>query len=248
MRLMIGLAALVGLAACAPELPDSAAGVGFSDTPPPPETSIIASPLPPATAVSEETLPGQPVVFSPAPTTPGSVTSARSGSNADLAAETAAALAAAQSNSGVLPVEASPSNPAPSVLDNPSLSDENDFQAVASRQTIQSDADRLAQQRQQYEVVAPTAVPQRPASSDPNVVSYALNTSHPKGTRIYTRSGVNLATKAQRACGKYTSSDLAQVDFLAKGGPDRDRLGVDPDGDGYACGWDPTPFRNAVSN
>ena len=40
----------------------------------------------------------------------------------------------------------------------------------------------------------------------------------------------------------------AQIDFLAKGGPERDRLGVDPDGDGYACAWNPAPFRAAVRN
>ena len=37
--------------------------------------------------------------------------------------------------------------------------------------------------------------------------------------------------------------DQAQQDFLAKGGPERDRMGVDPDGDGFACAWDPRPFR-----
>ena len=40
-------------------------------------------------------------------------------------------------------------------------------------------------------------------------------------------------------------SDLAQIEFLERGGPARDRLGLDPDGDGYACAWDPTPFRKA---
>jgi hypothetical protein len=32
---------------------------------------------------------------------------------------------------------------------------------------------------------------------------------------------------------------------LSNGGPERDRLGLDPDGDGFACYWDPTPFRLA---
>ena len=43
-----------------------------------------------------------------------------------------------------------------------------------------------------------------------------------------------------------SSPDQAQIDFLSKGGPERDRLSLDPDGDGYACGWDPRPFRKAV--
>ncbi len=32
------------------------------------------------------------------------------------------------------------------------------------------------------------------------------------------------------------------------GGPERDQFGIDPDGDGYACRWDPSPFRKAVGN
>ena len=41
-------------------------------------------------------------------------------------------------------------------------------------------------------------------------------------------------------------ADQAQSAFLDSGGPEKDRKGLDPDGDGFACGWDPTPFRNAV--
>jgi hypothetical protein len=47
--------------------------------------------------------------------------------------------------------------------------------------------------------------------------------------------------------GDVPSDDLAQEAFLSEGGPERDRLGVDPDGDGFACRWDPTPFRRAAS-
>ena len=39
---------------------------------------------------------------------------------------------------------------------------------------------------------------------------------------------------------------LAQEEFLRTGGPERDKLGVDPDGDGFACAWDPRPFRTAL--
>ena len=34
---------------------------------------------------------------------------------------------------------------------------------------------------------------------------------------------------------------------LPCGGPERDPRGLDPDGDGFACDWDPAPFRAAVS-
>ena len=51
------------------------------------------------------------------------------------------------------------------------------------------------------------------------------------------------AEKAIRACAAYSSPDRAQEDFLASGGPERDRKSLDPDGDGFACAWDPAPFR-----
>ena len=39
----------------------------------------------------------------------------------------------------------------------------------------------------------------------------------------------------------------AQRAFLAAGGPDQDRLGLDPDGDGFVCGWSPLPYRSLQS-
>ena len=50
----------------------------------------------------------------------------------------------------------------------------------------------------------------------------------------------------QRNCADYRTPDEAQRDFLTRGGPERDSRGLDPDGDGFACGWDPAPFRAAV--
>ena len=75
----------------------------------------------------------------------------------------------------------------------------------------------------------------------------AISANHPKGTQMYKRGGLRL-NSYNAACGKFPSPDLAQEAFLAAGGPDRDRKGLDPDGDGYACAWDPTPFRAAVQN
>ena len=128
--------------------------------------------------------------------------------------------------------------------DNPGMSDEQDFDAVASRQTIQSDAERLAELRQTRAEVAPTAVPERDGSR-PNVVAFALATVHPVGTKVYRREGGVSPNEVARACGRYASPELAQEAFLAAGGPQRDRRGMDPDGDGYVCGWDPAPFRMA---
>ena len=42
---------------------------------------------------------------------------------------------------------------------------------------------------------------------------------------------------ANAACSKYPSPVLAQRAFLAEGGPQEDTLGLDPDGDGFACAW-----------
>lgn len=125
------------------------------------------------------------------------------------------------------------------------ISDEQDFGAVSARESIESDAERLARQRAQYEVVAPTALPQRSGDTGPNIVNFALATTHAPGTQLYKRG--NLFQKDPLiTCAKYPSPDLAQEAFLAKGGPEKDREGLDPDGDGFACGWDPRPFRNAL--
>lgn len=130
-------------------------------------------------------------------------------------------------------------------VDNPGISDENNFDAVAERQTIESDAERIANNAAQYEVVQPEALPTRSGDAQPNIVAFALDTSHPKGQSVYARAGFGGESRAERNCASYASPDLAQIDFLGRGGPVRDRRGLDPDGDGYACSWDPAPFRKA---
>lgn len=260
------------LAACDPAIPDSAAGVGFNT----PEyqqqreaelegTTVSGDPLVPPAAVSAETLPPAtgtatsqaPLIAAgtattataqPQSTTSGLYTPQPNDTAEDIARETQYALTAANQNSGEIPLEASPSNPAPALISNPGISNEQDFAAVSNERTIENDAALIQQNRANYQVIAPTAVPERSGGSQPNVVQYALSTNHPKGTKVYSRSGFNLQAKAQRNCAAFASSDQAQLEFLANGGPQRDRKGLDPDGDGYACGWDPAKFRNAVSN
>ena len=129
--------------------------------------------------------------------------------------------------------------------DNPGLSDENNFQAVAERQSIESDAERLERNRSLYKVIEPTDVPNRPGSNVPNIVLYALQTSNPVGEPLYNRAFAS-QSRFDRNCARFQSSTEAQEQFLIKGGPKRDSLGIDPDGDGFACRWDPTPFRQAV--
>jgi hypothetical protein len=128
---------------------------------------------------------------------------------------------------------------------NGGISDEQDFDAVAGRETIESDAQRIARNRAQYVVVEPTALPERTGSSGPNIVEYAINTRNGVGEQMYSRSSIRL-NSPEAACRRYKSPDLAQEAFLKSGGPKRDPKGLDPDGDGFACAWDPRPFRAAL--
>ncbi|MGR3491747.1 MAG: hypothetical protein ACU0DW_06775 [Shimia sp.] len=127
------------------------------------------------------------------------------------------------------------------------ISDEQSFDAVASRESIESDAARLEAIRNQYSVVQPTALPERSSGTGPNVVRYALETKNPLGVQIYRRNPFAREGRAARACAAFQSDDAAQREFLIRGGPMRDRLGIDPDGDGFACGWNPAVYRQAQS-
>ena len=130
---------------------------------------------------------------------------------------------------------------------NETLSDENDFEAVSSRQTIESDAERIAENRSRYVRIGPTELPVRPGTNIPNIVAYALQTNNPLKTQLYRRGPFASEKRALVNCSAYPSPGKAQEVFLSKGGPKRDRYGLDPDGDGFACTWDPTPFRLARS-
>ncbi|WP_424986117.1 hypothetical protein [Microbulbifer sp. S227A] len=218
------------ISACAPQIPDSGASYAAREA----ELSggvasaeRLAAPAPVASAPLTAAGTAAPL---PAATAPADTPEA-------IAAETAAVLATGAA-------DGLPSAPAP-VVTSSGLSVENDFSAVSENRSIQSDAALIAENRARYEVIEPTALPSRNGGSQPNIVAYALSSSHPKGTRIYNRVGLNLQARSERKCAGYASPDLAQIDFLARGGPERDRIGVDPDGDGYACSWDPAPFRKA---
>lgn len=132
----------------------------------------------------------------------------------------------------------------PEVVSNAAgISAENDFDAVSGERDIAADANLIARNREQYRVITPTALPMRPGTNTPNIVEYALQTDNPVGTRLYRRMGIRTAARHQQACAQFAKPDLAQEAFLAAGGPERDRENLDPDGDGFACRWDPTPFR-----
>lgn len=246
------LVAAAALAACAPGAPDdgpvsvgppvdAGRGVGF-DTYDSYETARIAR---------ERDLRGLDGV-PPAPVTPGSTNSSRVISEGELAAAglpfgAGGTQPATDDVTGapVTPGSINTSRPlTPADVTNPRISDEQDFGAVSSRETIESDAARLERQRQAYQVIEPTAVPTRRGAAGPNIVAFALETDNAVGEPVHSRRGGN-RNRFLRACAKFPSPDLAQKAFLEDGGPADDRLGVDPDGDGFACGWNPAPFRAA---
>ena len=229
MRTHFLILAALAVAACEPSIPDSGAnvpdrgaGVGFGDydeyaTRREAQLNGDTTSIPAAPAVQSGPIDG---------------------------AEAQAAAAARAANSGAAPIEAAPGNPAPQIVANArGISGENDFTAVSATRDIAADAAMIQRNRAQYTVVQPEALPKRPGSDAPNIVEYALRTTNPVGTPLYKRSGFNAEARAQRACASYSSADLAQEDFLALGGPEKDRKGLDPDGDGFACSWSPAPFR-----
>lgn len=253
--------ALLGLAACAPELPGPGAGFspytteydGFGDAPVP---GALAPPngTPPAgfdparvgaaiDAAEQGAALGAPLTAMPS----------------DLSAAPAVPVAPSTAYGAVIGGDDlfDPNRPrgdAPAgiavqagevVISNSGISDEQDFDAVAGRETIASDAERIARNRAQYLQIEPTALPERSGSSGPNIVEYAINTSNGLGEPLYNRSSIRL-TSPEAACKRFRTADLAQEAFLRAGGPERDPRGLDPDGDGFACAWDPRPFRTAL--
>lgn len=238
-RLTLCGAALLGLIACETSVPYSNPNV-TTISQAQRDAALAQSPgqpLPPAQPVTTAPLGSDPA----AQPLPGSVISAVN----DDPAEAQAAANAAAANSGVVPVQASPSNPQPVAVNAEGISSEQDFGAVSSQRSIESDAQKIANNRAQYTVIEPTALPTRPGSNQPNIVEYALRTTHPVGAQLYRRVNLRSATRHANTCARFQSPDQAQTEFLARGGPERDRRGLDPDGDGYACSWDPTPFRTA---
>ena len=99
-------------------------------------------------------------------------------------------------------------------------------------------------QRDHVPQVRVDSVPQ--GEGGPNLFAYALSTTHNVGQERYTRSNPLRWRRWERACAQFRTQDEAQEAFLAAGGPERDPNHLDPDGDGFACWWDPAPFREAA--
>jgi hypothetical protein len=212
--------AVLAIAACSPTVPESgpAGGVGFGDYSSYSSTRIER----------ERLLRGQTTVLPPSAVTSGPIQSV----GAPLSATAA-------------PAVTSPVTTGPATANNPGISDEQSFDAVSARESIESDAERLARLREEYRVIEPEALAPRAGGTGPNIVAFALSTTNQVGEQVYRRSNFNADSRFQRACARFATADEAQREFLARGGPESDRMGVDPDGDGFACYWDPRPFRAA---
>jgi len=75
-----------------------------------------------------------------------------------------------------------------------------------------------------------------------NIASFARTTSNKKGQSIYARSPFHTFNHLTE-CSIFNTDDSAQRYFLKKGGPGLDPKNLDPDGDGFACNWDPVIYR-----
>ncbi len=221
MRKFVLISALCsGLMACSPPVPDSAKGVGFDNY-----DTYLAEQRAREAQQSTQNQTVRPPETSAEQTAADAVAAVRP--QGQTTTTTASSARAAQPN-------------------NPNISDEQDFEAVSARRTIEDDAARVQEKRQQYAVVRPTAVPNRPSGAAPTPIQFALATSHPVGQKVYRRPLTASTRKAQAECLNYSSAEVAQDQFLKNGGPEKDRLGIDPDGDGYACGWNPATYRGLV--
>jgi hypothetical protein len=247
MRVFAMCLGVLGVSACAPEVPDS--GVGFGDynayyaqreaqlngtvpPGPPPVTGFDPARVGAAINAAEQGT-GAPLNGTQ-PMPLDSTTGALIGGNAALAADRPRGNAPA----GIVETTSEMAGAG-------GISDEQDFNAVSARETIESDAQRIARNKSQYQVIQPTALPTREDDTGPNIVQFAVSTTNGVGEQVYSRSAIHLGSAAS-ACRRYQSPDLAQEAFLKAGGPERDPKGLDPDGDGFACAWDPLPFRTAL--
>lgn len=212
---------LLALTACDEQVPDSGAGVGFNDYAEyeldrARREAALQGTTPPTLAQNGAIVPPAPGV--------STTELAEAGIAATQAVETTAEEQAA-------------------LASNPEISDEQNFQAVASRESIESDAERRARQAAAYQLIEARALPDRSGNAGPNIIQYALQAPNDRGEPVFDRSSLSGEGRFQRNCAKYRTPDDAQRDFISRGGPQRDRLGIDPDGDGFACGWDPQAFR-----
>lgn len=122
------------------------------------------------------------------------------------------------------------------------VSDEQDFAAVVQRETIESDSQRIKAIEEKLVIYDPIDHPDKEGRTD--VVSFALKTKHTPGTVLFRRNTLFFnRDKYLERCETFIDSEAAQQAFLDAGGPEEDELNLDPDGDGFACSWNPEKYR-----
>lgn len=271
MRSTLAIWAALGLAACSPAVPDSGQGVGFDDYGSYLRAQQANAPLqtPYSQPMGAQTIGVQPMMAQPSTgfsTAAAAAAIDNSGAaplpfqfdNGGYEAPQAitqgqvigAPLAAIPAQTASIPADGlrgvTPVGIKEMTVnyasDTAGVSNEQDFDAVSASRTIEGDKAQIERNKAQYKIDQPTSVPQRTGAVGPSIVEYALATQHPLGVKLFGRSPFRFKNP-QVACSAYDTEDSAQEAFLSAGGPDRDRLGLDPDGDGFACGWDPSPFR-----
>lgn len=124
------------------------------------------------------------------------------------------------------------------------LSGAENFEAILQERSREGDQEALKILRERYEIVTPQDLPTR--KTEANVVAYALASTNPVGEKVFSRNPLDRLSAKSR-CRRYASQDEAQAVFLDAGGPEQDTLGLDPDGDGYACEWTPEAYKTLLN-
>jgi hypothetical protein len=178
---MLAVLAL-GLAACTTQVPDSGQGVGFTDY----NSYLRQREAALRTGTPAPTPPGA-ALGGPA-SAAGGFSTDRIGAALDAADGTASAPVAGAPLSGTAAFDPNrPRGDAPTGIQtqtgeavtaaglagSSTISDEQEFSAVSQRETIQSDAERIQRNRDQYVQIQPSALPERPADTGPNIVPAA---------------------------------------------------------------------------
>jgi hypothetical protein len=123
------------------------------------------------------------------------------------------------------------------------VSNQQDFLAVLNRQAQGAQGSAPVATIQTAPV---TGIPDPDVQAGPNIMAYALAFDHPVGAERFRRMNPLRWRQWENACLQFRTQEDAQRAFLSAGGPERDPGNLDPDGDGYACWWDPAPYRRAM--
>ncbi|MBT6895070.1 MAG: hypothetical protein HOA20_06730 [Rhodobacterales bacterium] len=70
-----------------------------------------------------------------------------------------------------------------------------------------------------------------------NLFEYSASQGQSVGEQVYDRPAIWYENGSN--CHEYSVPEIAQMAFLSSGGPQRDTLLLDADGDGFACSWVP---------